>query len=193
MSLRLLSLLPLALLAACMSGPPPEPKAPPQRWVESPNGEPLPFAPGQPDCAAALTAWMAQADKNGDGVADMDEMVTDAARWFAIADQDHDGQVTSDELAEVRRRLVPPEPAPQPESPPEAADDGRQGGPPGGGPGQGRARLRSNVRLDPVMQADANADFRVTALEFRTFVIDRMQGRSVSRTDLLRGCDSARR
>lgn len=191
MSLRLLSLLPLTLLAACMSGPPPEPKAPPQRWVESPNGEPLPFAPGQPDCPAALTAWMAQADKNGDGLVDMDEMVNDAARWFAIADQDHDGQVTSDELAAIRHRLVPPEP--QPESPPETADDGRQGGPPGGGPGQGRARLRSNVRLDPVMQADANADFRVTALEFRTFVIDRMQGRSVSRTDLLRGCDSVRR
>lgn len=185
-------LLPVLAVAAC-SAAPPAPKAPPQRWSESPNGEPLPFGPGQEDCAAALGAWMTRADRNGDGLVDMDEMAADAARWFAIADQDHDGQVTADELSAVRRRLLPPEPEDDGAGKPgeDRAEAGGRG-PGGGGPG-GRARLRSHVRLDPVMQADANADFRVTALEFRAFVIERMDGRSLTRAEMLRVCDVGRR
>jgi hypothetical protein len=143
------------LLSACAGARAPGPKAPPPRAAVSPNGEPLPFRPGQDDCRAALAAWFAQADTNGDGVLDLVEMQADAARWFARADVDHDGQITADELTSVRRGILP---EPEPESEPLP------------GPGGRAAALRMQARPDPVMQADANADFRVSAAEFRAYV-----------------------
>ncbi|MCR6630522.1 MAG: hypothetical protein NVV74_10995 [Magnetospirillum sp.] len=157
MNLRLLFAAVAALaLASCAPARPPAPKAPPQLWTVSPNGEPLPFRAGQDDCRGALAAWFARADANGDGVLDGGEMQTDAARWFGAADLDHDGQVTADELAAVRRQLLPA-PEPEPEQP-RLGPRGRE------------ATLRSQARPDPVMQADSNADFRVSAQEFRSYV-----------------------
>lgn len=145
----------LALLGGCVLGRAPEPKTAPQLWTISPNGEPLPFRAGQDDCRSALAAWVARADTNGDGVIDVGEMQADAAGWFASADLDHDGQITSDELSSVRRAILPvAEPEPEPERV----------------PGRPPVLRRPQARLDPVMQADANADFRVSAAEFRAYV-----------------------
>lgn len=175
----LLLLLPTLVLGGCVLGRAPEPKVPPARWTTSPNGEPLPFRAGQDDCRAAISAWFATADRNADGMVDIDEMVADAARWFAVADLDHDSQITADELSEVRRRLLP-EPAPEAEAMPARGPDQ---GPPG------RPQLgRSQARVDTVMQADANADFRVSAAEFRAFVIERMAGRAMTAAEAAKDC-----
>lgn len=175
----------LSLLAACGSGRPPEAKAPPATSTTSPNGEPLPFRAGADDCRGALAAWFNRADRNGDGVLDLGEMQADAERWFAIADRDHDGSITADELAEIRRQLVP-EPAPEP-----APEPGR------GGPGQQPPLPRSQARLDVVMQADANVDFRVSATEFRTYVAaqfaERERGGAIAQSQVLEACSKAAR
>lgn len=176
-----LILLPLmAALAACAPARPPEPKAAPATSTTSPNGEPLPFRAGADDCRGALAAWFGHTDRNGDGALDIDEMQSDAERWFGLADQDHDNQVTAAELAQVRARMLP-EPEPEPE----------QGVPPGR-----RPLPRSQARVDPVMQADANADFRVTALEFRAYVAaqftERAQSGALSQAQVLESCAKAR-
>lgn len=141
----------------------------------------------------ALAAWFDRADANGDGVIDEAEMGVDAARWFAQADLDHDGQITSDELADIRRRLLP-EPEPEPEAPVGMAPPG---GGHGGPAGHAVAVPRSQVRVDPVMQADSNADFRVTAQEFRTFTAahfaELARGGVLSRTQVLDSCVKAAR
>lgn len=172
---RLLPLLAAALLVGCAPARPPEPQAPPPTWTASPNGEPLPFRAGQDDCRGALAAWFDRADRDGNGTVDVGEMVADAARWFALADQDGDGQVTPGELAAIRARLLPPEP--------DAADSAA--------PGRGPRIPRSQVRVDPVMQADANADFRVTALEFRAWTMERLAGRALTRAEALAACLTA--
>lgn len=177
-------ILPLAaaLLAGCAPARPPEAKAPPATATTSPNGEPLPFRAGADDCRGALAAWFLRADSNGDGTLSLAEMEADADRWFALADQDHDGQVTSDELAAVRRALVP---EPDPDTPVDHVTPGRRTPVP-----------RSQVRLDPVMQADANADFRVTAREFRDYVAarfaEREPGSPLTQPHVLEDCAKAR-
>lgn len=176
---RALVLLPLlAALAACAPARPPEAKPRPALSTTSPNGEPLPFRAGADDCRGALAAWFNRADRNGDGVLDIDEMQADAERWFALADQDHDGLITAAELAAIRAQLVPepePEPEPQPNVPPAR-----------------RALPRSQARVDPVMQADANADFRVSALEFRTYLAaqfaERAPGGALPQAQVLESC-----
>lgn len=181
---RALVLLPLlAALTACLSGRAPEPKPRPATSTTSPNGEPLPFRAGADDCRGALAAWFSRADRNGDGVLDLDEMQADAERWFALADQDHDGLITAAELAAVRAQLVP-EPEPEPEPEPNAP--------------HGRRPLpRSQARIDPVMQADANADFRVSALEFRTYVAaqfaERASGGVLPQAQVLDACAKSQR
>lgn len=181
---RALLLLPLlAALAACAPVRPLAPKARPALSTTSPNGEPLPFRAGADDCRGALAAWFSRADRNGDGVLDIDEMQADAERWFALADQDHDGLITAAELAAIRAQLVPePEPEPEPEH--------------GAAPGR-RLLLRSQARVDPVMQADANADFRVSALEFRTYVAaqfaERAHDGAMTQARVLDACSAPQR
>lgn len=152
------------LLAGCGGGRPPEPPPPPPTFATSPNGEPLPFRAGADDCRGALAAWFNRTDSNGDGVLDLNEMQADADRWFAAADLGHDGSITADELAELRRRLLP-EPEPEPMALP-APDTGRNRN----AFNRHAVLPRSQARVDMVMQADANADFRVTAPEYRAFV-----------------------
>lgn len=156
----LLSLSAVALLSACDPRRPPVlAKAKPLTWATSPNGEPLPFKAGADDCRGALAAWFGRADRNGDGVLDLDEMQADAARWFAQVDQDHDGFVAAFELSAVRAQILPtpdPEPELQASLPPKR-----------------RLLPALQARVDPVMEADANADFRVSAQEFRTYVAAR--------------------
>lgn len=183
MSLRflLLSLSALALLSACAPARPPLGKPRPPAWATSPNGEPLPFRAGADDCRGALAAWFAHADANGDGVLDVAEMQADAERWFARADQDQDGQVTAAELSAVRAQLVP-EPEPEPAAEARLAP-------------HRRPLPASQARLDPVMQADANVDFRVSALEFRTYVAarfaERQQNGALSQDRVLDACADA--
>lgn len=172
MSARLLLLLTALVLAACApsrSGPP-EREQP--RAAVTPNGEPLALIPGPDGCRDALAAWFATTDANGDGVLDIAEMQADGARWFALADIDHDGEITADELTTIRLRINP-----LPELEPIHARPGEGEGP-GGGPGGGRGRARSQSQVDPVMAADANADFRVTAAEFRAHVTARTEARA---------------
>lgn len=180
----ILPLVAAALLAGCAPARPPEAKAPPATAATSPNGEPLPFRAGADDCRGALAAWFNRADTNADGVLSLSEMEADADRWFALADQDHDGQVTSDELAAVRRTLMP-EPEPEPDEQAEHAAPGRR-----------RPLPRSQARLDLVMQADTNADFRVTAREFRDYVAARLtereQGGPLTQPRVLEECAKTR-
>lgn len=183
---RRLLVLALVLPAAACSGFRPEPpKAPPAISVNSPNGEPLPFKAGQDDCRGALSAWFSRADRNGDGVIDQAEYLADAERWFDQADLDHDGQITPDELAAIRSQLLP-----QPEQPaepdPEQARRSRS-----------MATLRhTNARVDPVMEADANADFRVTRAEFRAYSTElfnaRQRGGVIRPDQVLDACSRLR-
>ena len=177
---RLASVALLLLVAACARSLP-LPKAPPPVSVNSPNGEPLPLKAGQDDCRGALAAWFAKADTNGDGVLDQAEYLADAERWFANADLDHDGQITPDELATIRNRL-----APEPEA---AADD-----PENARRSHNMALLRrpSQVRTEPVMEADTNADFRVTKTEFRTWALSQFAARAhqgvIAQGEVLEAC-----
>lgn len=175
-----LVMLALLVLGGCVLGRAPENTGPAPAWTTSPNGEPLPFRAGQDDCRAALAAWFDGTDRNGDGTIDTDEMVADAARWFAVADLNRDGQITADELTAVRARLLP-HPAPGAEAEQAAPAPGRRG-----------TALRSQARVDTVMQADANADFRVTAEEFRAFAVEGLAGGGLSRAQVLDGCGRGR-
>lgn len=181
------------VLAACGPSRPEGPRRPPQTATVSPNGEPLPFQAGQEDCRAALAAWFVRTDSNGDGVLSLDEMQADASRWFAQADLDHDGMITADELATVRRRLVP-EPPPEPERRPTMERRSERG--PGGGPGgRGGMMMQSQSRPDPVMQADANADFQVSAQEFHDYVASQFDRHArngvISQAQVLETCRPA--
>ncbi len=177
------ALVPLILagaLAGCAAGPGPD--RPPLRFAQvSPNGELLGLpTPDLQTHAQTLDAWFGRVDSNGDGRLTAAEMAADAARVFKAYDRNGDGYVTSVELTEARTSSpyhVPhsPEPRPSRRRPPapitidpsqvEATPDGQRGP---------RARLR--MGLDPVMSADANADFRVTEAEFRAHAAGRIAG-----------------
>lgn len=173
-----LALIPLFALAGCAGGAGPD--RPPLRFAQvSPNGELLGLpTPDVATHAQTLGAWHAKADADGDGRLTRDEMAADAARVFAAYDLNGDGHVTAVELTQARTASphhVPhaPEPRPSRRRPPapvtidpsqvEAVPDGQRGP---------RARLR--MGLDPVMSADADADFRVTAAEMRAHAAGRL-------------------
>lgn len=161
------------LLAGCAPGRPAmRPLAPVP--TASPNGEPLPLQPGPDGCRAALTGWFARADANNDGVLNLAEMQADAERWFAQADLDHDGTITADELTIIRNRINPPA---EPEEPSRIRPDPRK---------EERTGVRPrHSQLDPVMEADANTDFRVSAAEFRAHVESRFAARDPDRRGVI--------
>lgn len=160
-----LPLLAVLTLAACAPSRPGPLERERPRVAVTPNGEPLPLIPGPDGCREALTGWFATADRNGDGLLDQTEMQADGERWFALADLDHSGEITADELTAIRLRVNP------------LPDLEPLKGRPGDGPGE-RGRLYSQTQVDPVMAADANADFRVTAAEFRASITAKTAARA---------------
>jgi hypothetical protein len=175
MSTRLLPLamLAVAALSACAPSRSERPEHERPQVAVTPNGEPLPQIPGPDGCRSALATWFAAADKNGDGQLDAAELRADAERWFAKADYDGNGEITADELTVVRLGINP-----LPELEPDLGS--RRGGGPGNGPRGGgpedRSQIRSQSQVDPVMAADANADFRVTKAEFLAYVAAKNPG-----------------
>lgn len=159
----LLTVLTVLILSGCAS-PRPEHERP--QAAVTPNGEPLPIRPGPDGCRAALADWFAKADTDHDGILNRAEITADAERWFSLADANQDGEITSDELTAIRLRINPLPPL----------DEHGKGPRDGGGPDRGRdmpQRGRSQIQIDPVMAADANADFRVTRAEFLASVATR--------------------
>ncbi|HYC02019.1 MAG TPA: hypothetical protein VED40_01925 [Azospirillaceae bacterium] len=158
----------LAVLAGCAGA---DPDRPPLRFRPlSPSGEPVGMPTPDIDAySKAMEAWFRRADLNGDGSLDQPEFRADADRSFAAFDLDRDATITAAEMTQVRI-ASPYKPPERPASsrrtrPAEAAAEQVEETPEGERRGPGRTRLRPV--LDPVMSADANADFRVTREELR--------------------------
>lgn len=134
----------------------------------SPAGELLGPPTGNAEAyRTAMLGWFNRADTNSDGRLDLAEMMADADRTYALYDQNKDGAVTSSELTAYR--VASPHHAP----PVQGGEKMRPGrlnmtaaeAETASRDSQGRPQYRMGV--DPVMSADANADFRVTLAEFR--------------------------
>jgi hypothetical protein len=135
-----------------------QPGHPVQLAVVSPNGEPLGRAGDATACEELLGNWFSRADRDHDGRLSEAEWLADSDTWFGRADADHDGFVTVSELTLLRRSLEP------------AGSGQPQGNSPGNSPGNPRdTRSRTVIDRspDPVMAADTNLDFRVSAAEAR--------------------------
>ena len=70
----------------------------------SPMGEPF---RGQATRAAALDAWFAGADKDGNRLLSNQEMRDDAARYFATLDRVHDSEIDPDDLSYYESQIFP--------------------------------------------------------------------------------------
>lgn len=168
----LLSLATILTLAGCGGG---DPRLPGIRYTPvSPLGEPLGRPSREADAyRAAMRDWFGRADTNHDGKLSAAEMMAEADRVFPFYDLNHDGFVTSAELTLYRVN------SPFHEAPP---DNGRRLR-----PGRidmtpdeaatvqnnGKGRPQYRIGIDPVMSADANADFRVTPEELRAEAVRR--------------------
>jgi hypothetical protein len=168
-------------------GPPGEhPGMARNRLFISPSGEPFRGADG-------LAAWFARADADRDGALTLAELQADAARFFRVLDTNADGVVDSSEIQAYENNIAP-EIAANDFDRPRAAGGGTRGGRRGGGMGRGgrgghRARggggggpddgghgmtaLEGASRYalinepEPVANADANLDSKITMGEWR--------------------------
>ena len=137
------------------------PLRPPSPYVVrfSPNGEPMTGGPrGYPPCEQAQARWLAEADRDRNGVITRDEFLADARRQFKVMDLDGNGEITPSELADYRAPFAtPPKGAPSllPADAPEGAIPRR----PLAGP-------ISDTMPDPVMIADTELRFRVSLPAF---------------------------
>jgi hypothetical protein len=184
-------------LAACASGPRHDMRrhAPARGWAAgrlfvSPSGEPFRGTDG-------LAAWFARADANHDGALTAEEFQADAARFFRVLDANGDGVVDGFEAQAYEQTIAPeiaandfdrPRPAAGERDP--AGEDGaghggrrggggrggRRGGrgmagPAGGGPIttslEGAARYSLIDDPEPVLNADADLDGKITRAEWR--------------------------
>ncbi len=172
--------LPLGLLAACgddgpvRHGPPPG-----MRATETPHHAPPTSLAGRilsndpkAECPAVMASWLTTADKNGDGLLELDEALADAAALFAEIDANHDHFVTPAELTAYRDKTAPTAYADQ-----IIRQESHSGGV---DPNQKHETLRPSGDTfalrgipDPVMAADANLDFRVTEEELAARVKER--------------------
>lgn len=189
---RLRSLL-LLSLAAALSGCGGGPELPSIRYAAvSPAGELLAAPTMEAETyRAAMLGWFDLADSNHDGRLDPAEMRADAERAFKLFDRNGDGFITSAEMTAYRvespyranpvqggGRIRPGRVNLTAEEAETASRDS-----------DGRAQYRMGI--DPVMSADANADFRVTLAEFlaqmaiRHGQMDRDKDGFVSRPEFL--------
>jgi hypothetical protein len=193
-----LLLLPLAgVLSACGGGP----ELPAIRYAAvSPAGELLAAPTMEAETyRAAMLGWFDHTDSNHDGRLDPAEMQADAERIFKLYDHNGDGFVTSAEMTAYRvespfranpvqggGRIRPGRVNLTAEEANTASRDS-----------DGRPQYRMGI--DPVMSADANADFRVTLAEFlaqmaiRHGQMDRDKDGFVSREEFLAFADGPMR
>jgi len=146
----------------------------------SPCGEPFTAPHSDP---YPIVKWFKQADANGDGKLDIDEMRADATRFFKVLDRNGDGYIDSLEVAFYEYRMVPQILHPA------ALETGivrvlMQRGvdsiDPGGAspgqenvykdhldPNQGAVPFSLFHEPEPVRSADRNFDYRITLKEFQ--------------------------
>jgi hypothetical protein len=127
----------------------------------SPSGEPF-FAPKADPYP--LVKWFRQADANGDGKLDADEMRKDADRFFKTLDRNGDGYIDGQEISYYENRVVPEILAPSPvmsveEIPDPDAPQKLNGN-------QGAVFYSLFREPEPVRSADRNFDYRVSLQEF---------------------------
>ena len=149
----------------------------------SPCGEPFQAPKGEP---YPIVKWFKQADANGDGKIDIDEMRADATRFFKVLDRNHDGVIDNIEVDFYEYRMVPEILSPNAAlgggivrvvmQRGVAPIDPGGGGSPGSDPNE-RQRLDGNQGAvfyslfkepEPVRSADRNFDFKITLPEFLT-------------------------
>ena len=149
----------------------------------SPMGEPFRRRlPGDDPIAD----WFHEADRNGDGILTVDEMVADAERFFAILDLNHDGRIDGEEI-DYYEQVIAPEVSGEPlnlqgprplttssssDSQSVQTDPDKQatriaggGGAYRGDEGAGRFSLINNP--EPVTAADTDFNGSVSLAEFR--------------------------
>ncbi len=200
MTAKPLTALAVALVLAGCGGGGPEDRVPIRVMPVSPSGELLgPPASNEAALLPALEAWFGRADANGDGALDRAEFVADADRAFAAFDTNKDGSVTAAELTLLRAtspfRPPPEKPSARlrPRSLTLTTAELEDRGPDAQGSGN-RPFYRSGA--DPVMAADANADFRVTAEELRAQagrLFDKLDSNRDGRVSRAEYLDSERR
>lgn len=172
MGMRHPTLLLIALLLSACAGAqelPPTLRPP----VASLAGEILgPPAPDAERHVEALQVWSARVDADGDGRLSSGEIEADTRRFAASLDANGDGAVDARELGDYRiARMAGLGTAGVPvsgQSPPPGLPAGQivmLNGPAPGSSRGGAIGSTPSVGIDPVMTADRNADFRVTADE----------------------------
>jgi hypothetical protein len=186
-------------LAACAAGPsggfhqggPPGRERLSRRLFISPSGEPFHGADG-------LAAWFARADTDHDGSLSLAEFQADAMRFFKTLDTNGDGVVDGFETQAYEENIAPEIAANDFDRPdtdqPRAGGEGGRGGRGGGrgrrggggggaagGGGQVTTSLEGASRYslinepEPVANADANLDSKVTMEEWRLATLRRFQ------------------
>jgi hypothetical protein len=169
---RSVAALGLALLLAACGSSRPEDRPVLRLTPTSPSGEVLGLPAGDLDAyKKVMLGWFDRTDSDHDGTLSAAEMQADADRSFDAFDLNHDGSVTPAELTQFRIAAPFQPPPAKPSSRfnrrplavlPEAVEGTR--------PGDFedfRKVPRLRPTLDPVMSADADADFRVTRAELR--------------------------
>jgi hypothetical protein len=168
-------------------GPPPDgPPAGPGRGAMlfiSPSGEPFRGPDG-------LKRWFDGADTDHDGAISPAEFRADAMRFFKVLDADHDGMIDGGEIQTYETQIAPeitglglPDEGagPRPDNG-QGQGGGRRGGgmarggrgdegggfgrQRGGGGREGAARYSLLNEPEPVLGADLNIDFKVSAAEW---------------------------
>lgn len=171
---RIGAVMAMAGLAACGGGP----SGPEQVYnfrydPVSPCGEVLGApTPSEVQYKTDMLVWFHRVDTNHDGVLTLQEVLADTDQCFDRMDADHDGSITPLELQQYRLRQ--PFHAPTVKPTLRLGDNMRVTNPdavetPGedSEPWFGGGTRQIYYGLDPVMSADADADFRVTREELR--------------------------
>jgi hypothetical protein len=175
------------------------------RLFVSPSGEPFRGADG-------LAAWFAQADADHDGAVTLAEFQADAARFFRYLDTNGDGVIDSSEIQAYENNIAPEIAANDFDRPQMAGEGraggrrmgggmgrggrgGRRGGGMGGGAvnegGHGMTALEGASRYalinepEPVANADANLDSKVTMDEWRAATARRFEQLDKAKTGRL--------
>lgn len=150
----------------------------------SPGGPPLFISPsGEPFRGGdGLAAWFARADADRDGAITLEEFQADALRFFHTLDANHDGRIDGFETQAYERDVAPEitqldfDHAPGFDD--ERGERGRRGQGRvrrGGAGGEGAARYSLINEAEPVANADADLDSRVTLEEWRRATVRRFE------------------
>lgn len=173
---RRLLLVPVLLLGptACTTGSP----APPgMMGAAAPPGTPTTTLAGEVitggACPVLLARWLSAADRNHDGALEQEEAIEDGAAFFARIDTNGDHFLMPAELAAYRDAQAPTAYLDRAvrESHHQAEDS--EGGKRKGGSPAFTSTIGLRGQPDPIMAADANLDFKVSADELRAKIAAR--------------------